>query len=425
MPTNNLSLLSSTSRVETPFIKVTIGNYTFGVYNKVSTLESDGYGSYVLNKVQYPNYIQRLNITKINGTVNKYELQLIYAITERDDPNFFEQVFSSVSKTRKIKFSYGDASLPSFYYKEEEAIIIKVKHKVNVSSCSIAYTVTAISSASKVSLGAHTFKAQYAKPSDVIYDLLYSRKDLGLLDVFYGMNDRSLVQQEGLIFGEDIKVELEKKTNISTLDYLSYLVSKMTTSSSSEFIKDNVFSLQIVDDTSGKFNGPYFKINKVNKVKSMSTAYEIDIGFPSPNDVLSYEGEDDETYSIYYNFANELQDTQYVQRINNNGEIEEVLAPIIVSGTSSRTAKEADYNWWTNVTSFPIKCRIDIKGLLRPAVLMSHVRLNVYFYGKKFLTSGLYIVTKQVDDISGSGFKTSLSLTRIDGDNDDYYIKSV
>ena len=71
----NLSLLSTSARVETPFIKVTIGNYTFGAYQKTTTLESDGNGSYILNKVQYPNYVQSLKVQKINGTVNKYTLR--------------------------------------------------------------------------------------------------------------------------------------------------------------------------------------------------------------------------------------------------------------------------------------------------------------------------------------------------------------
>jgi hypothetical protein len=45
---------------------------------------------------------------------------------------------------------------------------------------------------------------------------------------------------------------------------------------------------------------------------------------------------------------------------------------------------------------------------------MQYVRLNVIFPGgNKHISSGLYIVTKQVDNISGDGYKTTLSLTRI------------
>ena len=68
---SSLNLLGYTTRVETPFVKVTIGNYTFGVYeNKNLERGEDSLGGYMLQKVKYPNYIQSLNITKINGKVN-------------------------------------------------------------------------------------------------------------------------------------------------------------------------------------------------------------------------------------------------------------------------------------------------------------------------------------------------------------------
>lgn len=68
------------------------------------------------------------------------------------------------------------------------------------------------------------------------------------------------------------------------------------------------------------------------------------------------------------------------------------------------------------MTEFPVQATLEIKGLLRPALLMQYVRVNSYFYGKKYVASGLYIITKQIDSISGSGYKTTLSLTRIGGD---------
>ena len=51
-------------------------------------------------------------------------------------------------------------------------------------------------------------------------------------------------------------------------------------------------------------------------------------------------------------------------------------------------------------------------------MLMSYVRVNVIFPGgHKHISSGLYIVTKQADQIDGNGYKTTLSLTKINGDN--------
>jgi hypothetical protein len=80
-------------------------------------------------------------------------------------------------------------------------------------------------------------------------------------------------------------------------------------------------------------------------------------------------------------------------------------------------AKSKEQVWWTKATKYPITATITIQGLLRPATLMQYLRLNVIFPGgHKHLASGLYIVTKQVDSLSGSGYTTQLTLTRIGGD---------
>lgn len=416
-----LNLLANPSRVETPFIKISIGKYTFGVYDKVSSNGFDASGVYTINKIKYPNYVQRLTVEKINGVVNKYTLYLTYAVTEADDPNFFYKVFSSVSKTRKIVFSYGDLSAPTFIYKDEEAIILSVKQRLQASSSKITYVVKAVSVGKTLSMGAFSFATPNwtgkHKASALIKRLVFDPK-YGLQDVFYGMSDKSVVEFEGLIPETDVHVEVEAKVNISPIDYLLYLVSIMKPSKSSGMIKNGVYTLVCVDDVSGKFKGPYFKIILVEKKKDMPLAFDLDVGYPSQNIVTDLEIEDDEGYTIFYNFYEELNTDQYVQRINDRGELEEVYAPLLGSDNSHRKATEEEKTWWTTITEFPIKAKITMKGLLRPAILMSHIRLNIYFYGRRHLGSGLYMVTKQIDDISESGFRTTLGLLRV-GQADD------
>jgi hypothetical protein len=49
---------------------------------------------------------------------------------------------------------------------------------------------------------------------------------------------------------------------------------------------------------------------------------------------------------------------------------------------------------------------------------MSYIRLNViYPGGRKHISSGLYLVTQQRDVIDGSGYRTTLNLTKISGDD--------
>ena len=398
MAKTSVNLISNTTRVECPFIKITIGQYTFGVYDKVTSNGIDNRGVYAINRIKYPNYVQSLRIEKINGTVNKYTLKLSYPITEGDDPNFFYKVFSSVSQTRKIIFSYGDLSAPTFCFREEEAFLLSVKEDLPSNSSVIDYTVSAISNGKILTNGAFDFT---------------SSEFAGKHKVFYGMNDKQLVEQAGLIPGYDVKVDIEPKTNISSIDYLLYLVSIMKNVNSSSLIGNSVYTLVVMDDTSGVFKGPYFKIIEVANVKDMPLAYEIDYGYPSPNVVTNFKIEDDEGYTIFYNFFEKLNDDQYVQRINDRGELVEVYAPILGSDNAYRKATEAEKTWWTTVTQFPIKGSITIKGLLRPALLMSHVRINARYFGRQHVSSGLYIVTKQVDQIDASGYRTTLSLLRI------------
>ena len=51
------------------------------------------------------------------------------------------------------------------------------------------------------------------------------------------------------------------------------------------------------------------------------------------------------------------------------------------------------------------------------AILMSYVKVNILFYGRKHNASGTYIITKQQDQINESGYKTTLNLVRIKGDS--------
>ncbi|MBQ3420773.1 MAG: hypothetical protein IJH34_03725, partial [Romboutsia sp.] len=104
-------------------IIVTIGDKTFGLYNKTrSHLEIFGRYYSAIN-VNYPNYIRSLQVRKLNGQLNQYTLTLDYAITPGDDPNMMDKILSTVSKSRRITFSYGDATIPSYLYRNEEAII--------------------------------------------------------------------------------------------------------------------------------------------------------------------------------------------------------------------------------------------------------------------------------------------------------------
>ena len=91
-------------------------------------------------------------------------------------------------------------------------------------------------------------------------------------------------------------------------------------------------------------------------------------------------------------------------------------SPLITTSAKYGETTAASRAWWSNMTQYPISAKITLKGLLKPALLMSYVKVNAYFYGKKHISSGLYIITKQEDQIDSNGYKTTLSITRISGD---------
>ena len=420
------SLLSSGARVQVPWIKVTIGNYTFGVYSRVGVEKKNDNDFYQSTyHVQYPNFVQSLDITKINGQVNQYTLALSYPVTQTDDPNFFEKVFSSVSKTRKIVFSYGDMSMPTYIYREEEAIITKIQTQFDLRSGVINYTVNAVSSAALNAGSNWTFQGGNFRPSERIKEIFNNTK-YGLQKLFTGMNKSNI---DYLIPSDDKQVSIEPKRNISALDYIIYLVSCMIPSSFTipQLAATDMYVLTMHDDTTFDDeyrdtlveHGSYFKIERVSYKTNKSDAMQIDIGFGNTGTIVTaFSVSDDENYSLLYDYNDTLEVSPYVKRLDNNGNWIDVWAPGISSSNNYFATRPSDITWWTKVTKYPIKASITVQGLLRPAILMSYVRLNVIFPGgHKHISSGLYLVTQQKDRIDSNGYRTTLSLTKISGDS--------
>ena len=419
--TENRSLLSSQARIQVPWVKVTIGDYTFGIFDEqTKAWGKTQEGFYTPFSIQFPQYIKSLQVLKINGQVNKYTLDIDYPVTQFDDPNFFEKVFSSVSRTRKIVFTYGDAETPAYIYKEEEAIITNVQQRFNLQSSTISYTVNAVSSAALTTDGSITMPAPgvKVKPSDEIKKLFRSNKSLQ--NTFTGMK---LSDLDALIAGDDMPVMLESKQNISAMDYLNYLAGCMIPAGSGPGLSKDIYILTIYDDSitsaerSLSKKGPYFKVGKVSTVMEHGEAYEVDVGINTSTIVRSFQIEKNENYSIYYEYQNLAHPENYVRRINSDGKWEDVYAPTSMAKPDKYKTDASDRVWWTKATQFPINATLQVQGLLRPAFLMQYVRLNVIFPGgNKHLSSGLYIVTKQVDYINEAGYATTLSLTRIKGE---------
>ena len=426
---NSKNILAPNARIQMPWIKVTIGNYTFGIFTKTAKNTKGDEGQYLTTyNVQYPNFVKSLSIKKVNGQVNQYTLSLSYPVKQNDDPNFFEKVFSSVSKTRKIVFSYGDMSMPSYIYKDEEALITSVKSNFQLPTAVINYTVEAVSTGALNQASNHTFLGGYKRPSDLIKNLvLYDTSSRGVHSLFPGITASNIDQ---LIDSDDKFVYLVTKTNISTIDYINYLVSCMIPANSTTNDRANteLYVLSFHDDTTYdriydndfKTNGAYLKVKKVSHKVERSDALVIDIGFGNTGTIVrKFNVSDNEGYALMYDYNESLETESYTQKINSQGQWENVYAPTTTSKNNRYMTRAEDLRWWTKVTKYPITATIELQGLLRAASLMSYVRLNVIFpSGHKHIASGLYLITSQTDLINEQGYSTTLGLTKISSDAD-------
>ena len=410
-------LTSIPTLVESPFIIATIGGCTFGSYSGKGSL---GNGN-TLNAT-YPNFMKSVSITKVNGTVNTYTLNLNYQVGIGQDPNLLDKIFSRATKDRKIKLSYGDWNAPSQIYKEEEAIITNITSSLNLNNSSIDYTISCTSDAIGLTSTLYNFPARTGKGSDLLLELVNNSR-LNLTSVFKGMKNINKILTGGLIASNDAPVNLLPQTNITTLDYMNYIVDSMTAvkDTGKEGLPDSKYFLSIHDDLNNEYGGTYFKVTEVSKntntIQSTNT-YELDVNFPSDNFVTSFSLSNDQSWSILYEYDQEVQQQQYSYQLDNNGNKVSTYAPSLLRSSYTDEISPTKREWWTKMTKFPVQANITIKGLVRPSILMTHVKLNVWFAGgKKHISSGLYIITNQTDTIDSSGYRTTLTLLRVGEDN--------
>lgn len=404
------NLTSIPTLVQSPFIIATIGGVTFGSYNGNT------------GRATYPNFMKSLSINKVNGTVNTYTLQFEYQVRFGDDPNLLDKIFSRATKDRKIILQYGDWNSPTYIYKEEECIITNITSQLNMDTSSISYTLSCTSDAIGLNSNLYNFPAREAKPSDVLKQLLNNSR-YGLKTVFSGMRNSADVLSNNLIASNDKKVPLLAQTNVTVLSYMNYLVDSMISTSNpvDSPIQNSKYYLTIHDDFNNNIGGTYFKVDEVSKnVKTINSTdtYEIDINYPGDNFVTQFTINNDQSWAILYEYSENIKQEEYTYSIADDGSLITNYSPSIIRSSTSNQISPSKSSWWSLMTQFPVEATLTIKGLTRPSILMSYVKLNVWFAGGiKHIASGTYIITKQQDQIDSSGYKTTLTLLRIEGDS--------
>ena len=404
------SLTSLPTLVQSPFIIAEIAGISFGSYS--------GNGQ---TRATYPNFMNNMSIVKVNGTVNTYTLNFTYQVRAGEDPNLLDKIFSKAANTREVILKYGDWNAPEYIYKEEKCIITGLTSNLDMNSSRITYVLNCTSDAIGLNSVGYNFPSREAKPSDVLKQLVNS-STYGVKKVFTGMRNLSKVLSGGLIASTDAVVRLIAQNNCTVLDYMNYLVESMVPASG---IIDTVattakYFLTIHDDYTNDFGGTYFRVDEVSKdtpTYKATDTYALDINYPGDNFVTQFSINNDQSWAILYNFSESIKQEEYSYSIDNSGRIITSYAPSIAKSSKTNQTDPTMSSWWTKMTEFPIEATVTIKGLTRPSMLMSYVKLNVWFAGGiKHISSGTYIITKQVDNISTAGYTTTLTLLRVKGD---------
>ena len=109
------------------------------------------------------------------------------------------------------------------------------------------------------------------------------------------------------------------------------------TSGTKPGLSKDIYILTIHDDTIldttydpssfGGKGGPYFKITKTSYTAEHSDAYEVDIGYNTSTIVRNFNIEQNENFSLYYDYQNEIHSEDYARRLNKQGEWETVYSP--------------------------------------------------------------------------------------------------
>ena len=415
----NADLLSITSRVEVPFIVAKIAGMSLGVFQAGEITTADRYNHQYVN-VTYPNYVKSLTVQKnANGLVNTYKLTLLYAVTEKDDPNLLEKLLSKAKTDRKIVFSYGDYNVPNFIFREEEALITDVTNDMDINNHTLTYVITAVSNSYKASAGKYSFAAVRMRGSDKIKELLFDTK-FQLKDLFPGMKSLNMVNNAGFIASDDSVVLIEAQEHVTVIEYIKYVVSCMRWAGDTSVNKSSIYKIAVFDDILSEYGGAYFKVvryrNSSEVIDSDDLDYmNIDVGYPDKNAIVSFKVTDSASYALLYDYNESLTATQYAYRIGSDGKPDYSSSNILMEDPELHKVTEAEKTWWAKMTSYPVNAKLVIRGLIRNVELLSMIRINVLFYGKKHVHSGIYAINSQQDSVDENGFKTTLTLIRVGG----------
>ena len=390
-------LCSSEMLVQAPYIQVELNGIKIGGYN---------------NSVdKYPNHVMSVTVEKISNQINNYTISLLYQIRAGEDPNLIDTILSRTGYRNKVKIKYGD-SANGIFYKEEEAYIIDVTHKDNVSSASISYTIKAVSSVGFVKYTYASYSSTTSKPSTEIVKLLYNSGQIStqLQNAFGGMKSRQATLSKNLIPTNDAVVNIPGLADASPYDRLLQLTANMRNPTD----PSSTYMLTFMDASN---NSSSFKITEIirrenNSASNVKNCYTLDVGFPGNTMITSFSLDNDVYWPLYYKYAGKV--ASYSYDIDYSGRIIRTKTNPLNIDDKFQSKNVELMNWWEYVRAYPVSATVTIKGLVKPIILMENVYIFSQIYGQQDLATGLYSIIGQTDTVNGSGCSTTLKLLKVD-----------
>lgn len=387
------ALPANISYVESPYVSVTIGGRVIGIKNKD----------------KYPDYIQGIYSKKTNGTINEYKVTLIHQIAPGDNPNYIDELIGKTGYN-EIILSYGDSN-NNVNFRDVKCMITNVTTSFDFMGSKITYTLYCTSLSLVTANAKFNYPKVIDKPSNVIHNLLYNSANSMLLEQFPNMRSKTYVDSKGFIPTDDRVITIAEVRNTNPLNYLIHLVSLMQNESD----KDKSSYFLSIEDTLG-----VFKILEVdNNIQNLNNQfmYEVNVGYPDTNQVYKFNAKTNYAWAMAYNSAPGINNYKYT--IDNEGELKRLDTKAIYKTNSiNSTSGIQNYNLWQQLTSFPVQATLTCRGLIKPLLLLQYVKINVIFQGNERITSGVYIITQQEDTVDSQGFRTTLQLLRVAGDDE-------
>lgn len=376
---------------------------------------------------KYPNIITKLKVNRlVDGSDNQYTLTIKYLPQDGDDPSYIDKLLAAnyQQNDSKMIIAYGDSSLDGFIRNKMEATILKSSMSVDLETSALEYTIKALSLSSIYSI----YKDSNGEPIQFSFP---ARKDMYPSEILKLVYNDPIYQLKKVfpggitINGIDINEindsnrpdifrsgEVISESKCNPYEYLIRVVKSMY--SSEIGTKDNSNKPFIYSINDSYMNQSFDIFNLVTN-SSEDYVDEVEIGIEDSK-VTSYKFDSDFSYLMYQSYASENNEKGlYKYYYDDKGNEYKVKSYDGSASVNSHEQIARDKRWYESVSELPYALTLTTRYLKRSIPLGSNLKVTIIIKGQVHWTSGIFMITESVDEISTSGYSSTLKMLRLKG----------